>query len=447
MAAIASVAALAAGVVAWRAAAGPGDDGWDHRVAAIARFVAGDRGLTFAHAVPVVFLDRAQFQRQLGGGGGSAAGAAEALGLPGPPSGGDGSDTVGFYDPDRRAVYVLGRTMTPFVRVTVAHELTHVLQDQRLGLARLDALPDSDQDAVSALVEGDAVAVEQDYENTLSSSDRRLYDQEAGGGVTGGTTAAADAAGFPYDFGPVFVDALLAVGGNGRVDRAFRRPPTTQAEILDPSLYLAGTYQLAVAPPPVPAGAAADGPATVLGQATLTEALGQTLGYTEAWTAASGWAGDSEVTYRAGAATCAEVAVTAVSVAAADRLQAAGQRWAQTVVDGSARRMSPTGVVLSSCGAQAGVRPAAPDAYDVLVARADLIDRQLTGQSPPAAARAECEADHVVSVLGPAATVAWDQQARGAPTELRVDGLLAYGGCAGAAPDGFTRGWAPSPSG
>src|SRR6185295_12805418 len=49
------------------------------------------------------------------------------------------ADTIAFYDPDSKAVYVRGDG--PFnvaTRVTLAHELTHVLQDQHFDLTKLD---------------------------------------------------------------------------------------------------------------------------------------------------------------------------------------------------------------------------------------------------------------------------------------------------------------------
>src|SRR5207244_328374 len=63
---------------------------------------------------------------------------------------------------------------TPLVRRTLAHELTHALQDQHFSIYRpeLDKRDDESPVAFSALLEGDARRVEQAYENTLSAADR-----------------------------------------------------------------------------------------------------------------------------------------------------------------------------------------------------------------------------------------------------------------------------------
>ena len=48
------------------------------------------------------------------------------------------ASTAAFYDPDRKTVFVRGSTLDVAGRVTVAHELTHVLQDQYFNLNRIN---------------------------------------------------------------------------------------------------------------------------------------------------------------------------------------------------------------------------------------------------------------------------------------------------------------------
>ena len=100
------------------------------------------------------------------------------------------SDVVGLYVDDKKTVFVRGTAMTPYVRVTLAHELTHALQDQYFDLQKLDAnVKDGDGDALTALVEGDAVRDQNLYEQSLSPADQQLYQNEqnqldAGSGQT-----------------------------------------------------------------------------------------------------------------------------------------------------------------------------------------------------------------------------------------------------------------------
>jgi Zn-dependent peptidase ImmA (M78 family) len=61
------------------------------------------------------------------------------------------SETLAFYDPDRKEVIVRGTTLDVAHQVTVAHELTHVLQDQHFNLPKLQQrASDSDSGDASA---------------------------------------------------------------------------------------------------------------------------------------------------------------------------------------------------------------------------------------------------------------------------------------------------------
>ena len=459
-----AVLALSGALVPLLASCGGGGQGprvdpssWDPRIQSIVDAVQQDRGLQFSHPVKVNFLSSGAFQKLVGQGDAPSASdrvalqqqAAElrALGL---ASGqldlatletkADQVDTVGYYDTDTKQIYVDGDQLTPYVRVTVAHELTHVLQDQRLNLARLDNLPDDQQTSISALVEGDAVTVENDYESALSSADQKLYDQEAtaisqqGSSGTSGSSGnsgsgggepgfLADAASFPYDFGPTFVDALLAAGGNSRLDNAFSQPPTEEAEIVDPSRYLAHVPPTAVAVPALPAGAKRLQPPATFGQLSMAEVLGTRLGYA-AWTDVSGWSGDSSLLYDVGGRTCVVIDTALDGKAGADRFETGARQWTASLPAASSASVDRSGTKVSirACdpGSKATVAPPeTPAVYDVMVARADMIDQLLNGPVS-SARRAECMADAAVGKLGPAAAVAWDQSESGAPSDSQV---------------------------
>ncbi|HET6794109.1 MAG TPA: hypothetical protein VFH45_06695 [Acidimicrobiales bacterium] len=456
-AAAAGLAGLAGlGTAACSGGAGASPGAWDPRVLSIVHFVEKDRGLAFDHPVSVRFLAPAAFQAAVAGGDRTSpsdrkaldeqAAELRALGLAHGhldlarlESSADQSGTVGFYDSDSKNLYVEGTSMTPYVRVTVAHELTHALQDQRLGLGHLNDLPDDQQPAVSALIEGDAVTVEQDYRNTFSAEEERRYrsEEDALGGGAGGASLPdflADASNFPYDFGPAFVDSLLNDGGNGRLDGAYRRPPVSEAEVVDPTRYLSGGRPVAVPAPSLPAGAKRLQPPQAYGQLSMAETLGTILGY-PAWAAVQGWRGDSSVLYDAGGRTCVAIDTLLGSPAAADTFQAAAATWATRLGGPQVTRQGPMVGIRSCDPGTAAVPPPAvePAVYDVLAARADLMDNILNGPGETVT-QAQCVVDRTVDVLGPAGAVAYDQGDAGAASDGRVKTIEAAANPACGAP-------------
>ncbi|MCA9717170.1 MAG: hypothetical protein KC468_21025, partial [Myxococcales bacterium] len=164
---------------------------------------------------------------------------------------------VGFYDPETNELVVRGESPTPYARSTIVHELTHALDDQHFELARpeLDDADDETGFAFSALVEGNAVTVEEAYQATFTDDERRAYDEEE--------AAIGDSADFsqfpeillaligaPYELGPPLIDAIVDHGGETAVDQAFGDPPVSSEQVLDPDLYLSGEQPLDVAEPP-----------------------------------------------------------------------------------------------------------------------------------------------------------------------------------------------------
>jgi hypothetical protein len=228
-------------------------------IAQIERRVEALRDLRFEHPVPVAVVSPAQARRE---------GIAEydrsqpitqrreneellkLLGLLPPDS--DlrqiesdvyGEQVAGYYDPRRkRLALVRGAGVDD---VTLAHELTHALEDQHADLGRLgEGGGDDASTAQQALVEGSATLVMERYAARWPSS-APLGDALAGlTQVTGATPLPAYMARtlvFPYFQGESFVQALRdADGGRWRlVDVAEQeRPPQTTAEILDADRWL-----------------------------------------------------------------------------------------------------------------------------------------------------------------------------------------------------------------
>lgn len=241
-------------------------DEWDPRVADLADFVERERDLRFDHPVYVDFLsaeeysdltrrdetgltdtDREELER--------AEGMFRALGL----AEGDldlfeafndvvDSGTLAFYDRGDERVRVRGTELTPGLRVTLVHELTHALQDQHFDLDPLAGDPATDGQALGlrALAEGDATGIEEAYtSDELSPDDLADYEEEHEGEISQAEAdlhdvPAALTAMFsaPYDLGAPLVLGLRNEGGNERLDEAYGDAPDTEEDLFSPLTYL-----------------------------------------------------------------------------------------------------------------------------------------------------------------------------------------------------------------
>jgi hypothetical protein len=245
----------------------PHPEQWDARVAPLAEFVEDARGLEFDHPVFVDFLTPEEYtdeattsedelededRQDLA----DLAAELRALGLASGPldlfaalNTVSDSGTLAFYSPDDARVRVRGTELTPGVRVTLVHELTHALQDQHFDLRKLvnDDLESGESAAHRALSEGDAIRIEDRYiEDELDEQERAAYDAEDDASNDEGQAAVEGVpsfliAGFgvPYALGRPFVTMLDGRGGNDAVDDAFRDPPSTEEHLFDPASYLA----------------------------------------------------------------------------------------------------------------------------------------------------------------------------------------------------------------
>jgi hypothetical protein len=398
---------------------------WDPKVLPIVHFVERERGLTFKHPVPVAFLSDADFDKQVAVPAAEskkdkadlerALGTLRALGLV------RGkvdlaaeldrlhkASIIGIYLPEKKAVFVRGTHLDPYGRATLAHELTHVLQDQYFDLAKLhkDA-PGGDTTAVTSLIEGDAVRIQDAYEQNLSAADEKAFAAAQrlaaarAGGAANVPAVLGDFLSFPYVFGPVLLDSLTQEDGNAAVDRAFRQPPSAEAQVLDPVGHPADEKPVVVPPPALPAGATKLDDIAPFGQVSLFEVLGSQLGYRSAWDAVARWTGDASVPYKARGASCVAIDVAMVDDAATRLLDTTLRQWALHV-PGAVIGTSKGLVTVRSC--DPGVRGRAlprtsPSAFTVLAARAQLIHQAMSrGYGYPAG---RCLADGVIAGLGP----------------------------------------------
>ncbi|HET6663617.1 MAG TPA: hypothetical protein VFG94_05145 [Acidimicrobiales bacterium] len=243
-----------------------------------------------------------------------------------------GAGVVGFYDPETDELVVRGTALTPYVRTTIAHELTHALDDQRFDLDRPE-YDDADDEigfGFSALVEGNARRVEGAYLAGLSEDeqlDAAAEELSLGGGLDLGDVplVLVDLISAPYGLGHDFVGELIDDGGQAALDAAFAHPPHTSEQVIDPAAYLAGEGGIEVPVPSVAGEVVHEG---VAGQFLIQVVLADALGEDRARVAADGWGGDSVVAWRDGERPCATLAVVGDDPGETTELRSAFEDWA-----------------------------------------------------------------------------------------------------------------------
>ena len=347
----------------------PGE--WDPRVASLAAWVAEHRHLDFEHPVTVNFLTAKEYTAaSTGGGGETSADQQESLDqaeaelrafglISGDIDLGKESDTLSdsgslaFYSPATEEVYVRGTELTPGVRVTLAHELTHVLQDQHFDLDL-----DGDRGQVQrALAEGDAGRIEDEYRTKVLTDDEQTEadtqqqgsdeDQEAVESVSPVLTALFAA---PYWFGPQLIAYLDQTGGDERIDEALQDPPTSEV-LFDPLLYGSDAAKEPADPPKAkaPAGAKVLEEDTV-GPTVWYLMISARLDEKAALQAVDGLAADAYVLYRDGEETCVNAVATADTPEDLSQFANALTLWAGQSPGGTATVEQGDGMVrLRSC--------------------------------------------------------------------------------------------------
>ena len=219
-----------------------------------------------------------------------------------------GEGVAGYYDPRNGRLRIVRGAQTAdrvLNEITLAHELTHALEDQRFGLDLEDASGSDDAALANlALVEGSATAVMFTYAERHFSAEQTLGGLLSSlGQDTGDLPPFIEAQLiFPYITGQAFIQRLYEAAG-GRwsvVNSAYRfRPPASTEQVLHPDKYLQ------VEQPERVRGTAR----TVLGAGwrrlaagTWGEwATGQLLGNSGA---AEGWGGDRYELWQRGSADC-----------------------------------------------------------------------------------------------------------------------------------------------
>ena len=138
------------------------------------------------------------------------------------------TNTVGFYDQERKELFVRGTDLTDVdVRITFVHELTHALQDQRFDLTKLDDTVETEGEdfALTALVEGDAterrgrlpvLVAPGRAGRVLRRGARRHHDRRARRASSSDIPPVLDLfTSGPYIFGSRYIELLREAGGEG----------------------------------------------------------------------------------------------------------------------------------------------------------------------------------------------------------------------------------------
>jgi hypothetical protein len=251
---------------------------------------------------------------------------------------------LGLYVPEEETLYVRSGTgeLSPYERLTAAHEVAHALQDQSYDLGALQEMPDEESDsqlAFLALVEGDAVLTQEVWSASFQTEeDRRRVREEALAGGGSGALARAprylrESLAFPYREGVAFAQALFEEGGFDAIDAALADPPTTTAQILHPERYFEGLDAVEVAVSGNP-GPGWDGAATyTFGEFDLRQML-VPLGQQSQERAATGWAGGAVQSWSRGDEDAVGLALTFDTTGDADEACAALRIWYGAVADG-----------------------------------------------------------------------------------------------------------------
>ena len=237
------------------------------------------------------------------------------------------SQVVAFYDPEPRRFYVVqgaedkvadsaAADMSGLAQGLIySHELVHALQDETLHLDDLTRSMKDNSDrgfALQCLLEGEATYVMIKVAlKDVPSADARVEEELAPLLTAGGLERSnvprdvpayfVDQLFFPYTEGTAFVRAAYRRGGWAEIDRLWKNPPASSAEIMHGAPY----------PPPVEgllppdAGRLFPGQRLLytdtLGEWTLRFLLGRALSEEDASRASAGWRGDRIAFFVSGA--------------------------------------------------------------------------------------------------------------------------------------------------
>lgn len=355
-------------------------DAWDSRVVPYVEVVEKQRGLEFQHPVHVDFLTDEEFDQEVTSDDSELTdedreeirqteAMMRALGLLDADvdllkasndlaAGG----VIGLYDYEDERIRMRGTELTPAVRSTLVHELTHVLQDQHFDLEEKSEEHEADDDSSAAamwqaIVEGDASRVEDDWARTLPAAERKALAREQAKESRQARKDLAKVPAFlttltssPYVMGDALLALAIQLDGKGAVDSLFTSPPTSEEGLVDPWIAVADRQAAwPVDEPDVPEGAKEFDSGT-FGSPSWLYVLAERIPPKVALTAADGWGGDAYVAYEQAGRTCVRIDYVGDSRRDVTELRGALRAW----VAGSPRGTSKVtqqgkGLRLESC--------------------------------------------------------------------------------------------------
>ena len=217
-----------------------------------------------------------------------------------------GEEVAGFYDDrTKRMTIVAGGAGGSQGEITLAHELTHALEDQHFGLDSEGGLDDA-RSARLALAEGTATVAMADYSARFLTGGavrrRDLLSQlalvdllESDSGLPPYMQRSLV---FPYARGARFVDAI---GTWGPANAALRgRGPVSTEQVLHPAKYRAGEGPLPVRPGPSPGRGWRRAARGTVGEFDTGELIRSSDSAVRAERAAAGWGGGRYVLWQRG---------------------------------------------------------------------------------------------------------------------------------------------------
>jgi len=389
------------GLGEWKPFAYNWPDKWDTRLAPLASFVEKQTGYSFDHPVNARFLNDKDFNklvvndeadlstddkqyyadlnallRTLG----LANGSFDALSALNDLSSGN---TLAYYSPTDRemvirsdAAALKGGKLSAALRAVVVHELTHALQDQEFGLARINRRHTTSEEstAMTALIEGHANSAESQYvEENLDDQELEQYQND--------TTSSSDPKvksvpevlsaqqSASYVFGPTFIAALKKKGQQAVTDAFVQKPPHSLAQIILPSKYFAGEEPTEIEPPEVPSKnkyAMSD----QLNQLDIYFLFARALGAPKALQLSDMWGNGYYTAYRAKDKSgkgkfCVAMNVAGSTSTGTQKISAAFTTWAKTSTLANAQvKLSGDHVAITACDPGIKVKHSLPTTDD-----------------------------------------------------------------------------------
>ncbi len=380
---------------------------WDPRIQPYVQVVQQHRGLFFLHPVTVRFLPPAAFEKSIAADKlelstedrteiDQFTGLMRAVGL----LEGDvdlfdsvndftAGGTLAYYSFEDERITIRGEKLTPAIRSTLVHELTHVLQDQHFKIGdRKRELRKESEDGTSeatmldAVVEGDAERVRSRYRDSLKPKQRKALDAGSRNDIAVARKRIKNVPKVivtmltsPYTLGASLVQAVAANGGNNKVDMLLRNLPTDETSLLDPWQALSGNRAKEVKAPKLKGGEKKFDSGE-FGTVTWYLMLAERLPLLDALETAEGWGGDEYVGFVRRGDPCARMVYAGDTRRDTRQMFSALRRW-DAATPGSTTKVRRVGgrVVFETCDPGTATKlgkDASQDAVRLVLTRTSL---------------------------------------------------------------------------